>query len=148
MDKVRQILQAVLYCNVATVCEDGTPWNTPVFFGYNKTLKLFWRSWTESVHSLNLTMRPQAFVTVYDSGVAWGKGEGVYIQGTVNTLEDKKDITEALDYLNARSSKVSSAAEFMNDNPRRIYELTPEKIWINADSEINGKFIDTRERIL
>jgi nitroimidazol reductase NimA-like FMN-containing flavoprotein (pyridoxamine 5'-phosphate oxidase superfamily) len=144
--EVREILVSNLYCNLATVCEDNSPWNSPVFFGYDDDMNLYWRSSTESVHSRNIDRTYKVFITVYDGQVAWGKGNGVYLQGTAARLENQAEVKTALQYLDARTSQKSEVQEFLGDNPRRVYKFVPSDVWTNKDARIKGKFVDTREK--
>lgn len=144
-NKVHEILQQNMYCVVSSVQDDGTPWASPVFFGFDTDNKIYWRSWVDSNHSRNLRARPKAFVCVFDSRQPWGKGEGLYLQGTVRQIEGKAEAEYALTIIDSRSPQPKQVQEFLAPNPRRIYEFTPKKAWINSDSSINGQFIDTRK---
>ena len=43
--------------------------------------------------------------------------------------------------------KMRMVKEFLTHYPRRVYRFTPEKVWINGDSDINGNFIDIRTEL-
>ena len=65
-----------LYCNLASVSNEGRPWNTPLFF-VHKSNVLYWWSPFEAVHSKNIIDNSRAFITVYDSNTPIAKGDGV-----------------------------------------------------------------------
>ena len=33
--RAREIVEKIIYITIATVCEDGSPWNTPVYSSYH-----------------------------------------------------------------------------------------------------------------
>ena len=142
--KVQEILEQNIYCTVSTVCDDGKPWGSPVFFGFDNDRTIYWRSWTENVHSRNLQARSGAFVTIFDSHTPWGEGTGVYMLGKAHQLDDVAEIDKALSCMNLRSKKSSEVEEFLAPNPRRMYAFTPEKTWVNIDKEKDGRYIDER----
>ena len=52
-EEIRRLLDESIYCVVSTVGDDGQPWGSPVFFGFDDDA-IYWRSWVESDHSRNL----------------------------------------------------------------------------------------------
>ncbi len=144
--KAHAILEQNIYCIVSTVNEDGSPWGSPVFFGFDDDA-LYWRSWTDSQHSRNLQKRPDTAVCVFDSHQPWGKGQGLYLRGKAVQLEDRVEAESALSLIDARSPEPKQVEEFLAPNPRRIYKFTPNKAWLNVDSSVDGMFIDTRKEI-
>jgi hypothetical protein len=107
------ILEKIHYINIATVNEDGTPWNTIVSTSHDKQLNFYWGSSPENVHSQNIRRDGRVFVTIYDSTVPEGTGEGLYLLGQAEELGPEK-----------------ATAVYK-------YKFTPEQIWIN-DEERNG----------
>jgi hypothetical protein len=104
------ILKVIRYLTLATVCLDGSPWNSPVSAFYDKELNFFWGSSAENIHSQNIRRDGRAFAVVYDSTAEEGKGEGVYMQGTVTELDNENDIIKK-------------------------YCFTPSRIWINDEAK-------------
>ncbi len=100
------ILKSIHYINIATVCEDGSPWNTPVSASFDENLNFHWGSNPNSVHSQNIRRDSRAFVVVYDSTVPEGTGEGVYMIGKAEELENETELIKK-------------------------YRFVPEKVWIN-----------------
>jgi len=75
----RELLTSVRHMALATVNEDGSPHNTPLFLIYNDDLsKIYWGSHPDSLHSKNIERTGVGYVVVYDSNT-WGKG-GLYIK--------------------------------------------------------------------
>ncbi len=106
-----EILKGMKYLTIATVCEDGSPWNTPVAPSPMKDLVFTWGPNENSIHSQNIRREKRVFVVIYDSHAEEGAGEGVYMKG----------IAEELDHY---------------EGTLKMYRFTPEKIWIN-DEENN-----------
>jgi len=150
-EKARKIIEKILYITIATVSKDGRPWNSPVYSAFDKNYNFFWASWKENQHSKNIRENNQIFIVIYDSTVAEGTGEGVYIQAKGYELGDEKEIKHALIYLDGRVNKKKDPktriAQFQGDKPRRIYKAVPEKVWINGEGDINGNYVDKRVEI-
>jgi len=142
----KRIIEKILYITIATVNKNGQPWNSPVFSAFDKNLNFFWASDQNGQHSKNIRENNKVFIVVYDSTVPEGTGEGVYFKATAYELTDEKEILEALEVLDKRVGKIKerSASEFLGDFPRRVYKAVVEKVWVNADGEINGNYVDTR----
>jgi hypothetical protein len=39
----------------------------------------------------------------------------------------------------------SDGRQYLGDYPRRIYKFVSDKIWMNDDGDVNGKFVDVRK---
>lgn len=106
-----EIIKSMKYMTIATVCEDGSPWNTPVAPNIKSGLTFTWGSNENSVHSQNVRREKRVFVVIYDSNAEEGTGEGVYMKGVAEELNEYEGVL-------------------------KMYRFTPEKIWIN-DEENN-----------
>ena len=84
------------YATIATVCEDGQPWNTPVAVAFDDAYTMYWVSSRSSRHSQNIDRDPRIFVVLYNSRSS--KGEGVYFAMTAQALEREEDIRHAGTY--------------------------------------------------
>lgn len=106
----QNILKKIAYINIATVNKDGSPWNTPVAAHHDEHLHFFWGSNVNNVHSQNIKRDGRVFVTMYDSTVPEGTGEGLYMTGI--------------------------AKEVSRVNPDvSTYEFIPERVWINDEAK-------------
>jgi nitroimidazol reductase NimA-like FMN-containing flavoprotein (pyridoxamine 5'-phosphate oxidase superfamily) len=144
--EAKTILDAIKYATLATVSSDGDPWNSPVYYVADENYNLYWASYTESQHSKNIRTNGKVFIAVYDSTVPWGTGTGVFIQAKAWEVTDDQEIVKACQLRQARVAQAKQPPEdFMGDKPRRIYCATPQHIWMNQDSEINGNFVDVRK---
>jgi hypothetical protein len=104
-----EILRRIHYINIASVCEDGSPWNSPVSASFDNELNFFWGSSPDNVHSKNIHRDGRVFVTIYDSTVQDGEGEGLYLQGMAVEIGPEKETSVCK------------------------YKFTPEHIWINDE---------------
>jgi hypothetical protein len=105
-----RILKSVHYLTLATVCEDGAPWNSPLSASLDGEVSFKWGSSRESVHSQNVRRDGRAFAVVYDSTAPEGTGEGVYMLGKAWELDEQSGAL-------------------------RIYRFVPEHIWINDEAK-------------
>ena len=90
------------------------------------------------------------FAVIYDSTASEGTGFGVYLQGRARQLgiKDVAEIMKAIKLCYQRKNKKPrTLKEFLGLFPRRMYQFTPEKVWVNGDGKIKGNFVDTRAEI-
>lgn len=73
----RGIVDANRYMVLATADESGRPWSSPVHFAHSGHREFFWVSSPDALHSRNIAVRPEAGISVFDSAVAIGTGQGV-----------------------------------------------------------------------
>lgn len=83
-----KIIEDIKYMNLASVCEDGSPWNTPVYCAYDEDLTFYWASWRLNQHSKNIRRNSKVFVTIYNSKVKEGEGFGVYMKGNAYQIDN------------------------------------------------------------
>ncbi len=105
-----KILQNIKYMTLATICADGSPWNTPLAPTPSKDLIFRWGSNEDSIHSQNVRNEKRVFVVIYDSTAPEGAGEGVYMKGFAEELDEY-------------------------EGTLKMYRFTPQKIWINGEEK-------------
>lgn len=138
--RAAKILNSIHYATIATVTNEGRPWNSPVAHVLDQNLIIYWASDKENQHSKNIRANGQAFIVIYDSTVPEGDGEGVYVQADVTELADPQEILHAR-RLKKGDNYTPKDGEFLGDEVRRIYKAVPKAMWMN-DAEIeNGVFI-------
>jgi nitroimidazol reductase NimA-like FMN-containing flavoprotein (pyridoxamine 5'-phosphate oxidase superfamily) len=147
-EQARRVIADSRYLTVATTNGSGAPWNTPVYFGFDERFNFYWASWRENQHSRNIIVNPSVFIVIYDSNAPEGTGLGVYIQARARQLEQLNEAEHAVHCLYARNSRPPrDAREFLGDYPRRLYQATPERCWINVAGDLDGNFIDQRVEV-
>lgn len=142
-----EILQKIPYLNLATVSDDGKPWNTAVWYAKDSSYNLYFVSPKETVHAKNIDNRPECFVTIYDSTVPEGEGVGVYIEAEVIKLSKPNEIVKAISCLYKAKKNKRQIADFISLSPRRVYKIKPLKIWINDAKEDDGLYLDYRVEV-
>ena len=148
MDKAKEIIKKIIYITIATVDEDGQPWNTPVFGAYDKNCNFYWGSHVDSQHSKNIRRNDKVFLVIYDSTVPAGQGEGVYIQALTNRLENPEEISLAHKLLWDRHIvPYWKLEEVQASSPVNLYKATPQKIWVNDEGQVDGHYVDIRNEI-
>ncbi|MCB9988951.1 MAG: hypothetical protein H6868_06405 [Rhodospirillales bacterium] len=150
VERAELIINTIEYLTIATVCPDGTPWNSPVYTSFDENLNFHWKSWTENQHSRNIGAGATVFTVIYDSRAKAGEGEGVFMKGFARPLmaEDEAEIRHAYDLSVRRAGRSASTCDsLIEGNPRRVYKFTPSQIWMNDGSTKNGSFIDVRHEL-
>ncbi len=143
--KEKELLKTVRHIALATVNEDGTPHNTPLFFIYNNDFTKFYMSTHPSaLHSKNVERTGKGYVVVYDSEVFKG---GLYL-----TLRNFKqvgadDLHEAMEVYNQTRLRWGMEAlpdeHYQEPNERRLYVADIHKIEIyGAHEDKNAKILN------
>lgn len=91
-DAVKNILENSVYCTIATVSEDGAPWNVPVRFAYDEKY-LYFRSPVGTTHGKNIASDNRVSVVVVDTGQTV-KG-AVYIHSSAERLNGTDEAVAA-----------------------------------------------------
>ncbi|MGH3760338.1 pyridoxamine 5'-phosphate oxidase family protein [Actinophytocola sp.] len=87
-DIAREILDAGSYVVLATADAGGAPWASPVWFAHEGYRELYWVSAPGARHSRNIAERPRIAMVVFDSTVAPGSGQAVYMSATAEQAGD------------------------------------------------------------
>ena len=133
-DIAREILRASSYVVLATADADGVPWASPVWFAMADDPELYWVSYSGARHSQNIAVRPQIAMVVFDSTVAPGSGQGVYLTATAAQLTESGAIERGLAVF-ARESVRDGARGFGLDEVTgqarlRLYRASVQECWI------------------
>jgi len=148
--RTRWLLENVRHAAIATVNEDGSPHNSPVFFQYDSRLNyLYWSSSPESQHSKNIAGDGRIFVVLYEANV----GGGLYIEANeAHTLEGT-ELEQGLLIFNEfrakREKHPLSLDYFTGNSQQRMYRATIQKLSVNiAEHDENGNITkDYRQEI-
>jgi len=131
IENVKSLLQEICHVAIATVNEDGSPHNTPVFAGISNDLRIFWASHPDSVHSQNIDRSERAFIVLFDS---INKGEGLYINAAARKVSTEM-FDEGLKVLNdtrTRRGRNIVAKDKFSDTTQVLYYAEPIELWVNA----------------
>jgi hypothetical protein len=83
---VRAIIDAELYMVLGTADETGAPWASPVYFAHDGFRDFLWVSKPGARHSINIRVRADVSIVVFDSSVPIGEGQGVYMVAVAEEL--------------------------------------------------------------
>ena len=137
VSRLHEIIKTNQYVNIASVCSDGRPWNTPVYARADSDLRLYWTSWIGAQHSINLRQNGLAFVTIYDSTRVRGDNNRrcLYMEGAVVELNKAEEVYPLLGLLYGEESRQMLVDDYIDAGIKRIYKFSFEKIWLNSVSE-------------
>jgi nitroimidazol reductase NimA-like FMN-containing flavoprotein (pyridoxamine 5'-phosphate oxidase superfamily) len=129
----RKIIDKNRYMVVATADLSGQPWASPVYFASSEYRNFFWVSEPEATHSVNLRDRREVGIVIFDSRVAIGKGQGVYILGVARELP-AHETEEGIQILSERSKGHGGEEWSVEDvSPparHRLYQATAEASYV------------------
>lgn len=147
--RAKEIIENIRYITIASVTEDGMPWNSPVFAAYDKNYNFYFGTHTDSQKARNIKNNPNVFLAIYDSTVPPGTGEGVYIQATIQQINDLGEIKRLYkEILMPRHDNHFWEIEALyGDGPVRLYKAVPQKAWMNDGDKKDGYYIDVRTEI-
>jgi len=147
-ERAKAVIKKIPYITIATISEDGMPWNAPVFAAYDENYNFYWGTYRNSQKSKNIRHNKNVFLAVYDSNDPPGEGFGVYIKAIAEELTDTKEIEFAHKLLWDRHIvPYWKLEQVQGDTPIRLYKAMPEKVWVNGEGRENGNYIDIRIEI-
>lgn len=82
----RTIIDSVMYMVLGTSDGSGRPWVSPVYFASQRYREFYWMSSPDATHSRNILVRPQVSIVIFDSRVAVGTGQAVYMTAIAGEL--------------------------------------------------------------
>jgi nitroimidazol reductase NimA-like FMN-containing flavoprotein (pyridoxamine 5'-phosphate oxidase superfamily) len=146
-EHARAIIDKMRYMTIATVNEDGQPWNTPVAAYHDDALNFYWTSSPKSQHSKNIQSNDKIFIVIYDSTAPSEEAWGVYVQATARKIEDEVAADEAAKLFVGSPYQFTEGKFYMYDSPRRIYKAVPNKFWMNDGEGADSNYIDIRQEV-
>jgi uncharacterized protein YhbP (UPF0306 family) len=145
--QAQQILRTEQFLTLATVDRSGFPWASPLLYGYDAGLTLYWSSAIASRHSVNLDeTQGRCAVTMFDSHASPGKITGLFLTGT-GKLVPEDQVAQAMEHLFDRMDQRPNrtATDYLGDSPRRFYQFQPSEIWITGDRvPVGNQLVDTK----
>ena len=144
------VIAANKYLTLATVDGDGRPWATPVYFTPDGHEHFYWASSPEARHSRNIAVNPGVTIVIFDSSVAIGDGQAVYLTADAHLVPDDELADRARFY----SGRYPELREFTADELRapadlRLYRATVTAAWtlVNYRAPENTTGLDERHSI-
>ncbi len=145
--RARELLATAHHAAIATVNEDCSPYNSPVFLAHDDGLmQLYWASNPDAQHSQNVARTGQVFVVLYDKSNA---GCGLYIRANDAHATEGAELSAAYEVFLACSKRVDkhipSLEHYQGAGPERIYTATVRQLWVNG-SELGADGFIVRDR--
>jgi pyridoxine/pyridoxamine 5'-phosphate oxidase len=134
----RALIDRSQYLTLATADADGRPWASPVWFAHEEYAEFLWGSRPDARHSQNIDARPAVALVLFDSTVAPGDAQAVYVEAEAKQV-GAAALDDALSVYSERSvgSGLSawSAAEVTGAAPYRLYRARPIASFILAAND-------------
>ena len=146
----REVLDGNLYMTLATADAAGRPWATPVFFTADGPTRFYWVSSPDARHSRNIAERPEVGIVVFDSQVAVGAAEAVYMAGTAALVgDDELEVCAGIYGSRLSESRRFSTAELRAPAPFRLYRatVTQHDILLRGGDPENARGADDRKPV-
>lgn len=143
----KKVLDTIAYIDLATVTPKGDPWSSPVWFVKDDKYNLYFYSPKFTQHAENIRDNGKGFVVIYNSTAPEGTGFGVYMTVKVQELNKRMDVDEAIKWIFTKKGKPRTADEFLGKSSRRVYKITPKKVWVNDAELKKGLYLDYRIEI-
>lgn len=130
---MQRLLANMKYISIATICDDGMPWNTFLQVSYDDSLNVFWVSSPDGVHSRNISRDNRVFCTIFDSAAKPGEGVGLYLAMESRIIDSDQEIDWALKIHDVSFfTEVYQEVTFKQGSPNRLYIALPVTVWVNV----------------
>ncbi len=144
----RRVIDANLYMTIATLQPDGSPWLSPVYFTPARYRDFYWVSVPGAHHSRNLRERPEVETVIFDSSVAVGHAEAVYISARAREVpEDELAAVVGEAFQQRGGARRFAPEDLAGEADLRLYVATATswEVLIRGGDSIHGTGIDRRE---
>jgi hypothetical protein len=136
IERARELLRTVHHGAMATVNDDGSPLNTPVYFVIDPSVEhIYWCSNPESQHQGNLARDGRLFLTVYRPN----EGGGLYFPAANAHELAGDELEQGLEVYGAQrivDGKPALKPElFIGVSPQRLYRADIIKAWTNQSEK-------------
>ena len=145
----KELLKFIRHIALATVNEDGSPHNTPLFFAIDdKFENLIFVSRVSSLHSRNLLRTREAFATIFDSNEFHG---GIYLKLENARIAGGDEFKNCLKVFENKCKELDNSVLPLNfyliDDGYRLFVLDINKVEVYGSVEDEkGKLIKEQRR--
>ena len=150
-DLARTVIDSNGYMALGTADEAGNPWVSPVWFTTEDYRRFHWVSSPEAQHSRNLAARPEVAIAIFDSSVAVGTAEAVYMSGRAEELTDELERgIEQFDRISQKDiARTWGLSDVQSPSLFRLYRATASEhfVLIRGRDPERGAGVDRRERV-
>jgi uncharacterized pyridoxamine 5'-phosphate oxidase family protein len=143
LERAKELLANAAHAALATVNDDGSPHNSPVFAAFGQDLQMYWSSHPASRHSRNIDRSGQVFIVLFGQD----EGGGLYIEAAAEPVSES-DIDEALQIFDAtkvRNGDVPLNRAHVTAGHQRLYRARPKAIFVNqSEKDENGAVLEDK----
>ena len=129
----RNIIDSNMYMVLGTADESGQPWVSPVYYAVKEYREFYWVSSPEVKHSLNIAIRPQVSMVIFDSRAPINTGQGAYMSAIAAQLTGA-DLDQGIEIFSRTTLKHGASAWTREDVQEstlyRLYRATAFEHWI------------------
>jgi nitroimidazol reductase NimA-like FMN-containing flavoprotein (pyridoxamine 5'-phosphate oxidase superfamily) len=129
----KTIIDSNRYMTLGTADEDGLPWVSPVWFATEDYRKFLWVSSPEARHSRNLVVRRQVSIVIFDSQVAVGGAQAVYVSAVADELSSD-ELERGIALFSRRSEAQGlrpwTPADVQPPARHRLYRATAAELFV------------------
>jgi hypothetical protein len=146
-EMARRVVDGNLYMTLATLDPGGAPWLSPVYFTPARYRDLYWVSSPDAHHSRNLHERPDVQIVIFDSSVAVGHAEAVYIAARAREVPEEELAAVVDEAFQQRGGARRFAPEELHgEADLRLYVATATswEVLIRGGDPVRGTGIDRR----
>jgi hypothetical protein len=144
----RRVIDGLLYMTLATLDPDGAPRLSPVYFTPARYRDFYWVSSPEAHHSRNVLERPDVQIVIFDSTVAVGRAEAVYLAARAREIPAGELAAVTGEAFSGRGGARRFAPEDLHgDADLRLYVATATscEVLVRGGDPVHGSGIDRRE---
>ena len=144
----RRVIDGNLYMTLATIEPGRAPRLSPVYFTPARHTDLYWVSSPDAHHSRNLLERPDVEIVIFDSSVAVGQAEAVYISARAREVPEEELPAVIHEAFGERGgARRFAPEELRGEGDLRLYvaSATSWEVLIRGGHPEHGSGIDRRE---
>jgi nitroimidazol reductase NimA-like FMN-containing flavoprotein (pyridoxamine 5'-phosphate oxidase superfamily) len=133
-DMARRIIESNRYMVLGTADEAGVPWVTPVWYAQSDYRRFIWVSSPDRRHSRNVRAHREVSIVIFDSQVAEGSAEAVYMSARAEELSGA-DLERDVAFFDAASQAQGltrrwALEDMLSPAPYRLYRATVSQHWV------------------
>jgi nitroimidazol reductase NimA-like FMN-containing flavoprotein (pyridoxamine 5'-phosphate oxidase superfamily) len=136
--QARGIVDANRFMTLATADAQGLPWASPVWYATEDYRTFVWVSKPEARHSQNIGAQPTIAIVVFDSQVAPGAAQALYMRAQAGEVADS-GLEAALELFSRRSLaqnlKEWTLADVQAPARHRLYRATASEQFILSSGD-------------
>jgi len=134
----RQIIDSNKYLTLTTADSAGQPWASPLWYAHEDYTSFLWVSRPDARHSRNIAARATVSAVIFDSTVAAGQAQAVYLEALAEELGGA-ECDRAIAVFSNRSQSLGFSewrtADVTAPAPHRLYRASATASFILAPDD-------------